>query len=177
MAFSGFIWRTVLTVLIAVDYFLFVTGNPSVTYSLLGGWFIAPLLLGLIIGVSYAIAQWRAVPGRRFVLAYVFIVAITAGTLFAFSREARDHASDSLGKYAAEVVQDPGTKTVRASQATRGLLVEIRKYPYTLQRDAFIPTFRRIDYQVRSERLGQFTLSLTMSWNGVPDVSVLPQSG
>ena len=40
-----FLWHTLGGGLLIFDYFLFVTGNPSITYSLLGGWFEIPLIL------------------------------------------------------------------------------------------------------------------------------------
>jgi hypothetical protein len=172
----GCLWRTVLTALVAIDYFLFTTGYPSLTYSLLGGWFIVPLLVATAIGVSYGIASIRSAEGRRAFGVYAIVTVVVIGVLLSLSGAARRGAAASLEADALGFVSDPTTTAVQASTQARALMADIKKYPFTVHREAFIPTFRRMDLVVHSEQRGAFTLVLTMSWNGVPEIALLAQA-
>lgn len=172
----GCLWRTGLTVLVVFDYFLFTTGYPSITYSLLGGWYVVPLLIASVIAISYAVAAIRGADSRRTFGVYIVVIVAVVGLLLSLSDAARRGAAASLESDVLGFVSDPNTAVVRASPQARALMADIKKHPYTVHRDTFIPTFRRIDFTVQCEQRGAFTLVLTMSWNGVPEVALLTQS-
>jgi hypothetical protein len=41
-----------------------------------------------------------------------------------------------------------------------------------MERETFIPTFRRLDYLFRVETGTKYRLIMTMSWNGTPEISL-----
>jgi hypothetical protein len=171
----AFGWRTASSVLLIVDYFLFSTGNPSLTYSVMGGWFIAPLFAAAIIFAEYGSRAYEGKKERRLFFLYFVVVVATSVTLLLFSGEARQRAIANLESDVMAFVNDPATPKVEASDKTRALMADIKKHPYSMQRDAFIPTFRRMDYIFKAEMGQKYLLVLIMKWNGVPTISLLAQ--
>ncbi len=172
---TAFGWRTVASVLLIVDYFLFSTGNPSLTYSVLGGWFIIPLFATAIIFAEYGSRAYGTKENRRLFLSYFIVVAATSVTLLLFSGEARQHVIANLESEVMAFVNDPATPKVEVSDKTRALMADIKKHPYSMRRDAFIPMFRRVDYVFKTETGQQFVLILIVKWNGVSTITLLPQ--
>ncbi len=171
----AFSWRTASSVLLIADYFLFSTGNLSLTYSVMGGWFIVPLIAAVIIMASYGLRAYGMKEDRRLFLLHFVVVAAASVTLLLLSGEARQHAIANLESDVIAFVNDPATPKSEASDKTRALMADIKKHPYSMQRDAFIPTFRRMDYIFKAEAGQKFLLVLVMKWNGVPTISLLPE--
>ena len=96
---KGFLWRTATSDLLIFDYFLFVTGNPSITYSFLGGWFEVPLILVAIVTGSYGYGTARGKAKKRQFALHAFAVGLFSSALFITSPYARELASlDFHGK-------------------------------------------------------------------------------
>lgn len=171
----AFGWRTAMSVLLIVDYFLFSTGNPSVTYSVLGGWFIVPLVVAVIVTALYGLRAYEAKSDRRVFLLHCLIIAVVSVVLLSLSEEARERAIANLEADVVAFVNDPTTPKSEASDKTRALLTDIKKQRYSMKRDTFIPTFRRMDYMVKTERGQKFVLILVVKWNGVPTFALLPE--
>lgn len=168
-------WRTVSSVLLLVDYFLFSTGNPSLTYNILGGWFIIPLAGAAVISISYWRLVHRKKENRRLFVSHLITIVAVSIALFWMSGDARQHAIATLEADAQAFVNDPETSKVEASKKTRTLMADIKKQPYTMHLDSFIPTFRRIDYVLTVETNKTFTLILVKKWNGIPEISLVSQ--
>jgi len=168
-------WRTASSVLLLADYFLFSTGNPSLTYSFFGGWFIIPLAGAAIISISYWRLVYRKKENRRLFTSHLIIIVAVSIALFWMSGYARQHAIATLEADAKAFVDDPATSKVEASKETRTLMADIGKQPHTMRLDAFIPTFRRIDYLLTVQTNKRFTLILVKKWNGIPEISLVSQ--
>lgn len=164
--------RTSLSCWLIFDYFLFSVGLPSFTYSCLGGWFVIPLLAAAISFVScwYA-AESERLARRSLVLHSCAVVSLAVG-LFAASPDAREFAIVRLDAEIDSFVKDPTSSGASASTEARRLMVEIGKHPYSMEREAFIPTFRRMDYLLGADTGEKYRLIMTMSWNGTPVISL-----
>jgi hypothetical protein len=165
-------WRTVVTIVLIMDYFLFATGNPSLTYSAFGGWFLIPLVVATVIAGMYAVAAVGNPAKRRGFVVYLGTVAAVSAMLFAISGAAHRHAETVLVAYASDFAHDPSTSTVRANAATRALMAEIARGPHTLREDGFIPTFRRGDFNITTGPDRKYTMILVMSWDGTPCITI-----
>jgi hypothetical protein len=169
-----FLWRTSATGLLVFDYFLFSTGNPSVTYSCLGGWFEVTLLVAFIVTASYG---YESLIGREnkcvFSLHILFLAALSLA-LFVASPHARQLASARLQAKADVFIKDPISYRGDVSSEGRQLMAEIRKQKFTVQRSAFIPTFQRTDYLLRTEQGVTYLLILETRWNGTPVITLGP---
>lgn len=171
----AFGWRTLSVAVLVVDYFLFVTGNPSFTYSLLGGWFIVPLFAATFILASYGLRAYRENGDRRLFLVHSGVVVSVSVVLFLLSGEARQHAIEELDSEVIAFANDPKTSKLEASEKTRVMMADIKNHPYSMRFDTFIPTFRRIDYKLETEAKRMFLLVAVVKWNGVLTVSLLTQ--
>ena len=172
--FVTFGWRTAVTVLIVVDYFLFSTGNPSLTYSVLGGWFIVPIAVAFIVTVSYGFRAYSQPKNRSLCALHLIIVAGVSALLLSFSGQARQYAAVNVEADILAFVNDPATRKVDAADQTRALMSEIKQQRHSVERETFIPTFRRMDYLFKSDTGKKYRLILVKEWNGVPSVSLLP---
>src|SRR5271165_6219855 len=149
-----FLWRTIVVSLLMIDIFLLATGNPSITYSFLGGLLIAPLLMIIMVAImgSYG---YEALGGRankwHFVLHVLFIAALVFGL-----SKARPYAERrASARIQAEVdafVRNPMTSTADVSSEDRQLMLTISRQNFTMQRDTFIPTFRRASFLFRIDQ-------------------------
>ena len=173
-ATTNLISRTVVICLLILDYGLFATGNPSITYSLLGGWFAIPLIAAVIATASYGYsAVTRGERKRRFVL-HLLIIGLFSAVLLTIGPYAREFASDRLQAEIGNFIKDPSGAKVAASNEALQLMLEIRKQTYSMEREAFIPTFRRMDYLFKTDAGAKYRLIVTMGWNGTPEVSLRP---
>jgi hypothetical protein len=168
-----FLWPTSASGLVIFDYFLFATGNPSITYSFLGGWFVITLLLAAIVTgfYGYGIASGR-VRSRQFVL-HVVALGIFSAALFVISPYARELAKTRLESMVVSFVEDPINTPADVAKDERHLMLEIRKQQHTMQYETLIPTFRRIDYRFVNAKTGEkYRLIMTMGWLGTPTFSL-----
>ena len=167
-----FLWRTSATGLLVFDYFLFSTGNPSVTYSFLGGWFEVTLLGAFIVTASYGYESLIGRENKRPFLLHILFLAALSLALFEASPHARQLAIVRLQAKADSFIKDPISYTADVSSEGRQLMVEIEKQKFSVQRSAFIPTFQRTDYLLRTEQGATYLLVLETRWNGTPVISL-----
>jgi len=170
----AFGWRTGVVVLIIVDYFLYSTGNPSLTYSVLGGWFIVPLVGAALVTIVYAFGAYKSQKDRGLWVLHLAIVVGVSVMLLSLSGQARQYAEQNVEADVHAFVKDPTTRGVEAADQARALMIEIKKRDYTMERETFIPTFRRMDYLFKSDTGKKYRLILVKEWNGVPEISFLP---
>ena len=166
------LWPTVASCALILDYVLFTTGNPSFTYSVLGGWFLIPLVGAVLVTVFYAYKVGRESDGRRSLILHLTIVGVFSIALFVASPYAREFAQDRLQAQLTEFVKDPSQTRAAVSDDARRLMAELNKQKYSMERETFIPTFRRLDYLFRVETGTKYRLIMTMSWNGTPEISL-----
>jgi hypothetical protein len=167
----AFVWRTASVCLLIFDYFLFVTGNPSITYSVLGGWFEIPLVTAVIIVTFYAYHLLKERREKRLLVTHVLTVGLFSAALLTVNSYARDNARDRFETEIASFVRDPANAKVVASDEARALMAKIATQKYSEEREAFIPTFRRMDYLFKTEVGEKYRLVMTMGWNGAPEIS------
>jgi hypothetical protein len=167
---KGFLWRTSVSCLLIFDYFLFTTGNPSITYSLLGGMFWITLIAAVMIVASYVPPSVKGKDARSFYILLV-IVGVFSIVLFVASPYAREFAGIHLGTEIGSFLKDPLNSKADVLNEERQLIVEVESEKYSMERESFIPTFRRMDYLVKTESGEKYRLTLTMSWNGTPLIS------
>jgi hypothetical protein len=168
------VWRTAAVCLLVFDYFLFVTGNPSITYSLLGGWFEITMVSAGTIVAFYAYHVLKDRTAKRPFVIHVLIVGLLSVALLMASSYAKENARDRLEAEVASFVRDPANAKVIASGEARALMARITTQRYSEEREAFIPTFRRMDYLFRTEAGAKYRLVMTISWNGASQISFRP---
>lgn len=167
-----FLWRTSATGLLVFDYFLFSTGNPSVTYSFLGGWFGVTLLAAFAVTASYAYESFTGGENKRLFPLHILLLTMFSLALFVASPYARQLAGARLQAKADSFIKDPVSDKATVSREERQLMVEIEKQKFTVQRSAFIPTFQRTDYLLRTEEGATYLLVMETKWNGTPVISL-----
>jgi hypothetical protein len=169
-----FLWRTSATGLLVFDYFLFSTGNPSVTYRFLGGWFGVMLLAAFVVTASYGYESFTRGENKRFFVLHILLLTVFSLALFVASPYARQLASARLQAKADSFIKDPISYKADLSSEERQLMVGIEKQKFTMQRSAFIPTFQRTDYLLRTEQGATYLLVMETQWNGTPVISLHP---
>ena len=167
-----FLWRTSATGLLVFDYFLFSTGNPSVTYSFLGGWFGVTLLGAFVVTASYGYESFTRGENKRLLFLHILLLTMFSLALYVASPYARLVASARLQDKADSFIRDPISCKADVSSGERQLMVEIEKQKFTVQRSAFIPTFQRTDYLLRTEQGATYQLVMETQWNGTPVISL-----
>jgi hypothetical protein len=170
-ASKTFLWRTAASCLLIFDYFLFTTGNPSITYSIFGGWFEVTLIAAVVVTVSYGYEVVGAGETKRRFVLYLFTIGLFSLLLLAASQYAREFAGARLEAEISSFVKDPNTSKADVSNEGRQLMVEIRNQRYSMERETFIPTFRRMDYLFKTETGTKYRLIMMMSWNGTAQIS------
>ncbi len=168
---KAFVWRTVAVCLLVFDYFLFVTGNPSITYSVLGGWFEITMVSAVTIIALYAYHVLKERTAKRPFVIHVLIVGLFSAALLIASSYARENARNRLEAEIASFVRDPAHAKVIASDEARALMARISTQKYSEEREAFIPTFRRMDHLFKTEAGAKYRLVMTMNWSGAPEIS------
>lgn len=170
-ASKRFLWRTAASCFLIFDYFLFTTGNPSITYSIFGGWFEVTLIAAVVVTVSYGYEVVGAGETKRRFVLYLFTIGLFSLLLLAASQYAREFAGARLEAEISSFVKDPNTSKADVSNEGRQLMVEIRNQRYSIERETFIPTFRRMDYLFKTETGTKYRLIMMMSWNGTAQIS------
>jgi len=163
-----FLWRVLVSCFLVFDFFLFTTGNPSITYSIFGGWLWIPLIATVMIVASSAPGEGEK--WSPFIL-HLFIVGILSVVLFAISLYAEEFAAAHLEAEIGSFVKDPINSKAEVSNEERQLMVKVESQKYSMKRETFIPTFRRMDYLFNAETGEKYRLIMTMSWNGASQVS------
>lgn len=169
---KGFLWRTTTSCLLIFDFFLSTTGNPSLLGSVLGGFSgIIILFATAMVVSSYVPATFKGREARPFYI-LLSIVGVFSIVLFAASPYAGDFAATRMEAQILSFVKDPLNSTADVSNEERQLMVKLASQKYSLARDAFIPTFRRMDYLLTKENGEKYLLVMEMSWNGIPVISL-----
>ena len=160
------LWRLFIAAAIAFDYFLFSTGNPSLTYTAIGGWFEVGVFALIAVTATYALKAVKEKGERIGFLAYVILLTAWSLILLFLSAGARDFAEREIDARAAQFVKNPKDSLVAASPETRELMALLESRHFSFRREAFIPTFRRADYLLSVDSSENFRLILTISWDG-----------
>lgn len=152
--------------LLILDYFLWTTGNASITGAI-GLFWITLIAVVMIIAFS--------VPGEGktwspFIL-HLFIAGILSVVLFAISPYAEEFAAARLKAEIGSLVKDPINSKAEVSNEERQLMVKVENQKYSVKRETFIPAFWRIDYLFKVETGEKYRLIMTMSWNGISQIS------
>lgn len=69
-------------------------------------------------------------------------------------------------------IRDPINSDADVSNRERQLMVKIKSQGYSMERETFTPTFRRLDYIFRTDTGAKYRLILTMRWNETPTISL-----
>jgi uncharacterized membrane protein len=162
---KGFYWRISASGLLIFDFFLWATGNPSITGHIGLFWLT-------LIAILMTIAA--SAPGKRetwssFIL-HILIAGILSVVLFTLTTNAKDYAATRLEAEINSFVKDPSNSKADVLDEQRLLMVKVKSQKYSLERENFIPTFRRMDYLFKTEEGEKYRLILTMSWSGRPEI-------
>ncbi|MGB9266248.1 MAG: hypothetical protein WCB56_12415 [Terriglobales bacterium] len=167
-----FLWRTAATALLVFDYFLFSTGNSSITYSLLGGWFWVTLLAALVVTATYGGKAVAEKGNRPYFVLHIVCIAMLLCVFHVASPHASQFASVRLQAKIDCFVKDPINCKAEVSSEEKQLMVEIERQKFTIQRSAFIATFQRVDCLIRTEQGGTYLLVMEATWIGTPVISL-----
>ncbi len=167
---KGFLWRTTAVGLLIFDYFLFSTGNLSVTYSFLGGWYWVTLLVAQTF-VAYCVYEYLIgrVNKRLYLFHLLFLITLCLALVVA-SPYARQFASIRQQAKVDSFIQDPINYKADVSSGDRQLMVEIKKQKYTVQSTDFIPPSRMTYNLFRTEQGAIYRLVLDMPRYGPPEI-------
>ena len=168
---KGFLWRTTAIGLLVFDYFLFSTGNPSVTYSILGGWFWVTLQVAMTV-MAYCVYECiiGRVSKRLYLFHLLFLVTLCLALFVVADPYATQFASIRQQAKVDSFIQDPINNKADVSSGDRQLMVEIKKQKYTVQSTEFIPMFRQTNYLFRTEQGALYMLVLGMPCYGQPEI-------
>lgn len=167
----GFLWRAITTCLLILDYWLFSTGNPSVSYSILGGWFWITLFAIAMIVSSYAPPSFRGKEAQPF-YGLLSLVGVLSIVLFFASSSAHDYAATHMEAQIFLFMKDPERSDAAVSLEERQLMINLARQKYDKERGAFIPAFREMDYFLKAETGEKYLVRIRMSWDGTPQISL-----
>ena len=117
---KGFLWRALLSCLLIFDYFLSTTGNPSITYSVLGGWFWSTLIAAVMIVASYVPASFKGREAKPFFV-LLSVVGVFSVALFVASPYATGFAAARMEAQIRSFMKDPLNSKAAVSNADRQL--------------------------------------------------------
>jgi len=167
---KGFLWRAVVSCLLIFDYFLGTTGNPSIAYGVIGLFWITLIVVAMII-VSYVPATFKGREARPFFV-LLSVVGVFSALLFVASPYAKEFAAARMEAQVRSFIKDPINSKADVSNDGRQLMVKLESQKYFMERETFIPTFRRMDYLFKTETGEKYRLIMTMGWNGRPLISL-----
>ena len=150
---------------------LFSTGNPSVTYSILGGWYWVTLLVAQTV-FAYCVYEFLIgrVNKRLYVFHLLFLLTLCLALFVVAGPNATRFASIRQQAKVDSFIQDPINYKADVSSGDRQLMVEIKRQKYTVQSTDFIPQFRMTYNLFRTEQGALYRLVLDMPWNGLPEI-------
>lgn len=138
------------------------------TFSVLGGLFW--LTLGAAVLIMATNAPGEGETWSPFLLS-VAIVGLVLIVLLATSKYAREFAAENLEAEINTFVKEPLNSRVNVSNEERRLVAEVTSQKYFMERESFIPTFRRMDYRFKVQTGQEYLLILIMGWSGIPNIS------
>lgn len=168
---GGFLWRAVTACLLILDYFLFSTGNPSLLCRFLGGFSWLILFAIAMVISSYAPPSFRGKEAQPF-YGLLSLVGVLSIVLFFASSSAHDHAATHMEAQIISFMKDPERSNADVSPEERQLMINLARQKYNKERGAFIPTFREMDYYLKTEAGEKYLVRIGMSWDGTPVISV-----
>ena len=168
---AGFLWRAITTCLLILDYFLFSTGNPSVLGRSLGGFSWLTLFAIAMAVSSYAPPSFRGNEAKPFYW-LLSLVGVLSVALFFSSSYARGYAAANMEAQILSFMKSPEKSSVDVSHEERQLMINLARQKYDKERGAFIPTFREMDYYLKTETGEQYLVRIRMSWDGTPQISL-----
>lgn len=166
-----------MTCFFIFDYFLFSTGNPSITYSLLGGWFEVALAGIFITPVWYFFMIGGNKKVRKLIGLHVFISCFFGLILFSISAAARNFAEKNIRNQVYKFTENPVSAVVVASGESRRLMAQIAENGYVIQPEGFIPVFRRDDFLLHAQTGKRYRLIAVMDWKDMAHISMRELSG
>lgn len=170
---KGLLWRTIIVFGVMVDIFLFVTGNPSLTYTFGAGLIIVPLLIIAAITGSYGRDTLQGKASKRCFVLHIILVAALFVVLFRASPYAREHAWARVQAEVNAFVNNPLTSTAEVSDVDRQLMLKSRQQGFTVRREIFIPTYRKAVYLLRTQQGESYELILDTSRSGKPRIALV----
>ena len=153
---------TLLAIAVSCDYFLFVTGNPSVIYILFGGWFEIPLIGSLCFFAAYVVRSLRT-NARKILYLNISAMGALIAILVSLSDAAIDFSETRIRNKVMSFIEHPLSNEVNASSSDRELMQHILTQDHSVHWDGFIPTFRRGDCVIASQNY-KFRLVATVVW-------------
>ncbi len=162
---KGFWWRILVSCFLAFDYFLFATGNPSITGHI--GLFWIPLIAIAMITASSAPGEGET--WSPFIL-HLSIIGIVSVVLLATSPYAQELAASRLEAEIRSFVKDPANSKADVLNEQRQLMAKVKNQKYSMERETFIPTFRRMDYLFKVESGEKYRLIVTIGWSGKTEI-------
>ena len=139
---------------------------------LFGGWFEIPIAIIVFVLVTYGVRSVRSKMHRPYFSASVITLVSTLIGLNALSERAGQFALDRIWRDADLFMHQAASPRVIATPQTRNLMAAVSAGSYTVEREAFVPTFRRADYLLQDERGNRYRLVLTRNAIGTPEISM-----
>lgn len=159
--------------LLIFDYFLYVTGNPSIIYTFIGGFFFLYFFIAPVISYMFCAKVIRDGYGKLPVYTHVGSIIVFSAVTFLLSDEARNYAVNNFDALTHKIFDRKSTNII-ISDDDLTLLDEIRNKSFELERDGFVPTIRRMDYIVKSEHEKSYRIIVQIKWNNTPIVIINP---
>lgn len=158
-------WRISVSCLLIFDFFLWATGNPSITGHI-GLFWITIIATVMIIASS---APGSGETWSPF-FAHLFIVALFSIMLLLASSYAEEFSASCLEAEVGSFVKDPINSKADVLMEQRQLMVTVKSQQYLMERESFMPTYRRMDYLFKAGTGEKYRLIVTIGWSGRPEI-------
>lgn len=168
---TGAVLRPLFAVALLVDFFFYSTGNPSIAYSILQGWFLVEVFA--FFGLSaYALSRLRKGKAERSpFVAFICSVVVATALLLLASDRATEIGAASMDNEVVNFLQDPQSERFQTEPQERTLAQDVLIRRCEHARESFIPTFRRIDYVFTCSDRQKYRMVLSKPSIGKPIVS------
>ena len=129
------------------------------------------LLAVAMIVSSYVPLTFRGKEARPFYV-LLSVIGIFSIVLYIASPYTANFVATRMEAQIFSFIADPFQSQVEISNEERQLMARLANDKYNMRRDAFLPTFRRMDYLLMMENEEKYLVILRMSWIGTPIISV-----
>jgi hypothetical protein len=120
---------------------------------------------------SYVPLTFRGKEARPFYV-LLSVIGIFSIVLYIASPYTANFVATRMEAQIFSFIVDPFQSQVEISNEERQLMARLANDKYNMRRDAFLPTFRRMDYLLMMENEEKYLVILRMSWIGTPIISV-----
>jgi hypothetical protein len=120
---------------------------------------------------SYVPLTFRGKEARPFYV-LLSVIGIFSIVLYIASPYTANFVATRMEAQIFSFIADPFQSQVEISNEERQLMARLANDKYNMRRDAFLPTFRRMDYLLMMENEEKYLVILRMSWIGTPIISV-----